>query len=133
MPSSTTVLTLVARYRRSGGCLRCEETSARRGLANGDVPTALLERAADGRVVSLKGLGAIWIPVFQFQRPGWVLKPAVRDVLKELRGVFDPHEMATWFASSNDWLGHRRPADVLDADRAALLSAARADRFVAVG
>jgi len=64
----------------------------------------------------LQRLNAVWLPVFHCQRPGWTLKPAVRDVLDELRGVFDPYELSTWYVMPNGWLEQRRTADVIDSD-----------------
>jgi len=46
---------------------------------------------------------------------------------------FDGWARAAWFAQPNSWLERRKPVDVMDKDLNQVLSAARADRYIAVG
>jgi hypothetical protein len=45
--------------------------------------------------------------------------------------VFDGWSMAVWYLQQNIWLDNRRPIDLLDRNPAAVLAAARGDRFIA--
>ena len=69
--------------------------------------------------------------MFQFKQPEMYVKPQARKVLSELAGVFDGWSLAAWYLQQNSWLEDRRPIDVLDKHPAAVLIAARGDRFIA--
>jgi hypothetical protein len=58
-------------------------------------------------------------------------RPELSQVFAELTPVYDPWELASWFAQANPWLAQRIPADMLYTDPSAVLQAARADRFIA--
>jgi acyl-CoA synthetase (AMP-forming)/AMP-acid ligase II len=115
------------------------------GLASGDEVTLLLRKRtsqpisllarwiAGRRVVSFAWKGQFMLPLFQFELAYMSVRAPVSAVLDELAGVFDDGELAAWFALPNAWLQDAAPVDVLDVDHAALLNAARADRYVARG
>lgn len=113
------------------------------GLARGDDLARLLEDRQQGDFVSLakvivgrevfgfKWREQLWIPMFQFELRDLSIKTAHRPVLAELAPVFDNFSLADWFARPNAWLGSQSPVQVLGSNLAAVLNAARADRFIA--
>ncbi len=66
------------------------------------------------------------VPAFQFS-PHGEPKPAVAEALGPLRAAgLDGWELAFWFVTPNGWIeGEQRPVDLLDADPAAVVAAAR--------
>ena len=73
------------------------------------------------------------LPAFQFDPMDMAVRCGVRDVIDTLVPLFDDWELASWFARPSEWLDGRRPADAVVRDPAAVLSAARTDRFVIDG
>lgn len=119
--------------------------SSRGGVASGDEiarmlcphvtqPLSTLARWVVGRaVVSFSWREQTLVPLFQFNREDMSIRSGVREAMTELAPAFNEWESAAWFVEPNDWLGGAAPADVLADDLQALLEAARADRFVAMG
>ena len=115
------------------------------GIARGDDLARLLKRLDRGEPQSLSALiaarqvfgfdwhRAFWVPMFQFDLDSLTLKPGSGAVISELKPVFNGWELASWFAHPNSLLNGSRPVDVVDSDPAAVLGAARIDRFVAAG
>jgi hypothetical protein len=56
-----------------------------------------------------------------------------REVIVEMRDVFDDLELTEWFANPNVWLDGDFPAHALAIDPKRVHETARADRFVAAG
>jgi len=117
---------------------------ARGGFARGDDLARLLEDRGCGDFASLARLivagevfgfewrHAFWIPMFQLA-DDLSVKPGLKAVLAELASEYDGERLAAWFVEPNAWLDEAQPIDVLDANAAEVLQAARADRFVATG
>jgi Protein of unknown function (DUF2384) len=113
------------------------------GAACGDDLARLLQEHHCGDFVSLARLivsGGVfgfewhhtfWIPMFQFDPTDLSVRPGPQKVLAELATEFDGWTLALWFAQPNAWLNDRRPVDMLDTNLAAVVDAARADRFIA--
>lgn len=111
------------------------------GMADGDDLARLLEERQLGRYMSLARLivlggvfsvewrGIYWIPMFQFGLHDLSLKPGPRQVLAELKPALEAWPLAAWFARPNMRLGRQRPVDLLDADLAGVLHAARVERL----
>jgi len=74
-----------------------------------------------------------WFPYFQFAANPMSIRPAVSEVVLELRDAYDDWELALWFAGSNEWLDHALPIEVIPRDAASVVRAARIDRFIAKG
>lgn len=126
-------LAMVRQYRASGGLATGNEV-VRLMREIVDQPVSVLARW----IVRREVVCFIWksehlVPVFQFERRSMSLRPQVSTVLSELVPVFDECELALWFAQPNSWLQGAAPADLISPDAAAVLNAARADRFVATG
>lgn len=99
-----------------------------------DQPLSLLARWIVNRdVVSFEAHGQTWLPMFQFDPATLSVVRSVKQVIGELRDVFDDWELTEWFASPNSWLDGVTPANALASDADAVVQAARADRFVAAG
>lgn len=99
-----------------------------------DQPLSHIARRVVGREwVHIDWQSTLWVPLFQFSAPGLSLQHVVGTVIGELAGVYDDWDIAAWFARSNDWLDGEAPAVLLQHDGAAVLQAARADRYVASG
>ena len=89
-------------------------------------------------IVGREVLSFVWrsqtlIPLFQFDPQRGCVRPGMRETIAELSAAFDDLETALWFAQPNAWLTGSAPADVFAHDTPAVLEAARADRFVAMG
>ena len=119
-------------YQGAGGIARGDdlvrvlEESGRGSLAG------LARKIVAGEIFGIEWGEAIWIPMFQFTEE-LLPKPGLKAVLAELASEYDGRRLADWFVEPNAWLEEARPIDVLDADPAEVLQAARADRFVATG
>lgn len=126
-------LTMEAAFNRTGGLSSADEVvRLARGLH--DQPVSELARwIVDRSIVAFDWQGMTLLPMFQFDLATMDRQPGLVPVLAELRSAYDDWELASWFARPNPWLGGRTPAESLTAEPAAVLDAARADRFVAKG
>ncbi|MBC7990416.1 MAG: hypothetical protein H7Y19_12650 [Luteimonas sp.] len=116
----------------TGGILAgdCVAHIMRRGF---DQPISTLARWIVNRdVVAFEERGELWVPMFQFN-PDLQVRPGVRKVIEELRGVFDEWELVDWFARPNSSLCGENPASVVLCNERAVLEAAMVDRFIATG
>jgi hypothetical protein len=114
-----------------GGWISGDEM-ARRLRRQWSQPISVLANWVTKReIVNIAWHSAILIPVFQFGSQDLQIRPVVQAVLAELGSVFDDWEIAVWFAQPNAWLNQQRPLDLAASDDAAVIDAARADRFIA--
>jgi hypothetical protein len=120
-------------YRASGGVERGDDLARwMEGCSSGDF-VSLARLIVAGEVFSFEWHHSFWIPMFQFELPGLRLRDGPRRVLAELAPAFDGWRLAQWFVQPNDALATQRPLDLIDHQLDAVLAAARADRFVAIG
>ena len=115
------------------------------GVVNGDAlarllrsgteqPISLLARwIVQREVISFSWHSQTLLPLFQFDLETLQVRPGVLQVIAELREAFDDLELADWFARPNNWLQGDTPASRFRSDLPAVLQAARADRYVALG
>ena len=115
------------------------------GVVNGDAlasllrggteqPISLLARwIVQREVISFSWHSQTLLPLFQFDLETLQVRPGVPEVIAELREAFDDVELADWFARPNSWLQGSTPANRFESDLPAVLQAARADRYVALG
>lgn len=120
-------------YAQLGGLVRESVLSRLLGESHQGDDTFLACLIRAGAVFAFTWRGNVWVAMFQFDPSDLSVRPGMRRVLEEFAGAFDGWALAEWFATSNSWLGYRRPAEVLGEDLPALLNAARADRFIATG
>ncbi len=120
-------------YRHSGGLARAEELVAMlQGRSDGGVST-LARWIVDRSVICFDWQAQLWVPLFQFEGPAMTLGPHLGAVFAELRGVFDPWQLARWFVLPNESLNGRSPVDVLRRRPVDVIAAARTDRFTTDG
>jgi hypothetical protein len=97
-----------------------------------DQPIAVVARWIIGReVVNFAWRSGILVPRFQFSALDMEIRPVVSRAIAELQGAFDDWEIARWFTQPNTGLRNALPLDLLAEDEAAVIEAARADRYVA--
>ncbi len=120
-------------YATRGGLLTGDEVLAMLRTRAPSPVSAVARPIARREVVSFTWRGQLLMPAFQFDPHAISHRAAVTRVVVEMRDVFDDWEIALWFASRNSWLGGQRPVDALDQREAAVISAARADRYIRIG
>lgn len=124
-------------YRPSGGLARADEVVGLCQPAPGESARAgahgLGQPTVRRNMVCFDWESTLWIPLFQFDRNDMSLRPGVRHVQRELIGVFNAWEVASWFCQPNPWLNHCKPADMLADAATEVLHAARAARYVEAG
>ena len=130
-PNTRDFEAMLAAYMWSGGIARHQEVTTRLQEESNGGPSNLGKLIDSHAVFAFDWRGGLWLPMFQFKQPEMYVKPQARKVLAELAGVFDGWSMAVWYLQQNSWLEDRRPIDLLDKHPAAVLVAARGDRFIA--
>lgn len=80
------------------------------------------------KVVSFTCRGEILLPLFQFLRPRMTPHDCVQEVAARLADLMDDEGLGAWFVRPSEWLGHAMPVDLVVADPAAVLGAARRTR-----
>ncbi len=115
-------------YRGSGGLAREQEVVALFKRRYGPDLATLASWIVEREVICFEWQSQIWLPWFQFNRFDMAPQPELGQVLAELTCVYDPWELANWFAQPNPWLADRTPVDTLASDLSAVLHAARVSR-----
>jgi hypothetical protein len=119
---------------RPGGGVVSGEALANLLRPHHDQPISVVARWLVGRrILSIDWRGQTLIPLFQFDRHTMKPRSGVFDVIRELADAFDDWEMNLWFATPSSWLAETSPVSMLDSHPAAVLQAARTDRYVALG
>jgi hypothetical protein len=132
-PTRVGVPGLSEAFRSSGGVVSTDVLTMMLRLRS-DQPISLLARWLVNRdVISFNVNGQTLLPTFQFDWPTGTVRPGVLGALAELRDAFDDDEVAAWFAQPNSSLLGDSPVNLVDKNPAAVLEAARIDRFVAMG
>lgn len=132
MPTSRGFAAVMAAFRGTGGTARGGDVGRLLedyGLGNF---IGLARLISSGAVFGFEWRSTLWIPMFQFDLRDLSVRPAARSVLAELGEGFDGWQRAVWFSQPNGRLHGQRPMDVIETNLPAVLSAARADRFVSV-
>ena len=130
-PNTRDFEAMLAAYLWSGGIARHQEITARLEEVGNGGASNLDKLVASHAVFAFDWCGSMWVPMFQFKQPEMYVKPQARKVLAELAGMFDGWSLAVWYLQQNSWLEDRRPIDALDKYPAAVVLAARGDRFIA--
>lgn len=120
-------------YRGTGGLARKEEILSHFKGHNGPDEDMLDVWIFRRRVICFNWQSQAWLPWFQFNSFTLEPHPQLRPLFDELVDVYEPLEMADWFAQPNPWLAGRAPVDTLLNDLTAVMQAARADRYIANG
>jgi len=117
----------------SGGIVTADELADLLRRHTGQGLSQVARWLVAGDLIKFRFLGQTQLPLFQFDLRDMTLRNAAQDVAAEMRGVFEGAELTRWFAEGNSWLSGIAPADHLGANAAAVIAAARADRFIATG
>ncbi|HXD06942.1 MAG TPA: hypothetical protein VN680_12885 [Burkholderiaceae bacterium] len=125
--------TMTRVYARHGG-LFSSDTVARLMRQSTEQPISRLAHwMVERTVVQIGWRAQTLLPLFQFVPHEMTLRPQVAQIVRELSDAYDDWDVAWWFANSNVFLDGALPVDVLERDAQAVLNAARADRFIAIG
>lgn len=122
---------MLAAFRATGGVARADDLARLFECLHAGNHVSLARLIATGAVFGFRWHETVWIPMFQFELRDLSINPQAQCVLDELAGAFSGWSLASWFAQPNAWLHERRPVDLLQRDLAAVLQAARADRYLA--
>lgn len=114
-------------FRRSGGLIRDRHLASLLVSRSASNIGLVARWIVEGKVVHFNWQQDTWFPMFQFVGPGMAPRTGVSGVLRELRGVCDPSDIAQWFAQPSPALGHATPADSMELDPERLVHAARCD------
>ena len=120
-------------YRSSGGIGRAQEI-LKMLKSHAESPGAMLAHwILKRKVICFEWRAQSWLPWFQFRTDDMRPHTELAPVLAELAPVFDPWELANWFAQPSPWLADCTPVDSLRFNLRGVLHAAQADRIVACG
>src|SRR5450830_342178 len=108
-------------YRGSGGLAREENLLALSSRRCGLDADTLANWIAEREAIGFEWQSRIWLPIVEFNLFDMPRPPALGQVLAELIPVYDPWELANWFAQPNPRLADRGPADALEHDPSAVL------------
>lgn len=127
----TQFVTMLNGYRDSGGLARAQEVVALFKRCQGPTVATLAQWIVEREVICFEWGEQAWLPMFQFDRLNLQPDTKLKPVFSELAGSFGQWELASWFAEPNPWLESRAPVDMVLLNMAAVLNAARAERFIA--
>ncbi len=133
VPTSSGFIALLTAFRSSGGTARSGDVNRLLNDHHLDRHCTLETLVADLQVFGFAWRDTFWIPMLQFDLGDLSIKQGPQQVAAELRSQFDGWQLAAWFARPNGWLDGHKPVDVIESKLAAVLDAARVDRFVAAG
>ena len=92
-------------------------------------PISMLSRwIVSRKVVSFTYRGEILLPLFQFLRPRMTPNDCVQEVSAQLADLLDDEGLGAWFVRTSEWLGNAMPVDLVVAEPAAVVDAARRTR-----
>ena len=126
-------MTMCRVFGEHGGMVTADELvqSMRTNLAQ---PLSIVARwIAKRAAVHFAWRSQTWFPYFQLAGNPMSIRPAVSEIVLELRDAYDDWELAFWFASRNEWLDYASPVEVIRCDAAAAVRAARIDRLIVKG
>jgi len=120
-------------YRRTGGLAHGDEIARVLGERRGQPISTVARWIVSRTVISFDWHSQILLPLSQFDATDMLPRPAIAAVVRELIDVFNDWDLAVWFAQPNGWLRDAAPVDAIARNASDVLSAARAERFVARG
>lgn len=124
---------MVRVFQSTGGIVSGDELSSLLRERVVQPISAIARSIVHRKVVNFPWHGVTLLPLFQFDLTTIAVRCNAALIISELSPAFDDWELAAWFAQPNSWLHGRTPVALLDTDLPAVLDAARADRFVAMG
>ncbi len=122
--------TLALAFHRHGGFVTVDDFACVLRRRQSQPLSTLAKWIVHRKIVSLRGHGAVVLPVFQFVDSYPV--DGLDGVLSELAHL-DDLDLASWFIEPNAWFGGDSPAARLRHDPISVQAAARADRWALFG
>ena len=120
-----------ADFAASGGLATGTEVADRLRVTVRQPVSALAHWIVDRQVIAFSCGAELWLPLFQFDFTQGCVRGGVESAISELAAVMTDGELAYWFVQPNSWLRGAVPAETLLTNVAAVLAAARVDRYVA--
>lgn len=110
---------------RDGHWLTAEQVGALARFDEGSASTQLAKWLGGGQMFAVNHQGIDYFPAFGFdQQDSFRPLTSMAKVIETLGQSKDGWGLAYWFASSNSFLGGRRPQDLLAVDPEAVVAAA---------
>lgn len=131
--ADTQFIAMLDAYRDSGGLARADEMLALFRRSCGPDPSTLAQWIGEREVLCFEWKSLAWFPWFQFDRRTLQPHPQLRAIYAELTAIYDPWELANWFAEPNPGLAEYTPVHSLFTHADDVLDAARAERFMVNG
>lgn len=117
-------------FERTGGLVCGDDLACKLGERLQQQPVSQVARwIVSHKVLSFAWRSRMLLPVFQFDEVDLTPLPSVSAAVAELASTLGNWEMALWFVEPNHLLDEATPMDALKIDAAAVLSAARAERY----
>ncbi len=113
-------------FRPSGGLRTARDVSRWIDEGRAHLHGILQRWMAHDDVVHVEWQRQVWLPMFQFDVRTRTPRVAVGLVLIEFAGAMSHWDIARWFALPDSTLSGQRPFEVLGADPASVIEAARA-------
>jgi hypothetical protein len=120
-------------YRPYGGLSRLHGLTAGGRIRSEGRESVVGDLVAEGGLFGFHWHDDVWIPMFQFNMPGPTVASGPQRVVAELGCGFDGWALANWFVQPHEWLACDSPIECLGSRLDAVLEAARADHFAAMG
>jgi hypothetical protein len=124
-PNGRDFVVLLEAFRASGGTAPGEFLGRLLEELQTGNAVSLAHQIQTGQVFCFEWRGRQWVPMFQFDAEDLSLKIGAQRVRAALPSTWDDWMLATWFATPNGALLDRCPADMLDVDVNAVMSAAQ--------
>ena len=116
--------------RASGGLLGADDIVALL-MERMDQPISRLAHwIVDREVLGFQWQGRMVLPRFQFDLSTMTPCPSVAAVLRELVPALSDWEICVWFVTPNAWLADASPFEAMASDAAAVVDAARGERYL---
>jgi hypothetical protein len=117
-------------FRASGGVISADEAVTLL-MRRTDQPISRLARwIVDREVISLEWQARTVLPRFQFDLPTMTPRTSVSTVFRELIPALTDWEICLWLVTPNAWLANTSPLDAIASDPAAVVDAARGERYL---
>lgn len=133
LPDNSGFVAMLTAYRGTGGVARSDDLARLMEDRNCGSFVSLARLIVTRAVFAFEWRHTSWIPMFQFDLSDLSIRPGPQRVVAELGSEFDNWALAAWFARPNSWLNNQAPVELMESRLAAVLDAARADRFIATG
>jgi hypothetical protein len=121
-------------YAASGGLRSVGELAQGQDPRNRARFAQIARWIATREIVSFMWEAEPWVPMFQFEAGARLMpRRRLQPLFAMLIPLYDPWDLANWFARSHPRLSGPRPADACTGRLAAVLDLAQLEHFIATG